>query len=251
SFLLFGCGRDAAEVGAPAAAPALAPVPAPAKKVDVSNLQKIEPSGVLEEGHKVQAVELESVNVEKVPDITREDAKNLSPVNRGRKRRTTTADNNATNSSPAVQTEPNLGEEPQMVIDVKAIAAKELFRVAKTPCYGDCKQYAVTIYDDGLVVMHGKKNVIRKGYYTQRIANLEQSELWQYFREATAEGLLRVYPAGEAAPADVPATVLTYLGVDGQPQAIRVYADAPEKLQRLFDLIEEMAESGAWQIAKG
>lgn len=250
SFLMFGCGRDTAGVGDDAAAPALAPASAPADrgaKRDNQEPQKA-PIETAERIGRDQMAPAEPMNA---PEVTMEDVRSLSPANRNGRNQNQTQ----TRAENAPQQQPSQFEMAQAqgsgVIDVDKIDAEQVFSVSKTPCYGDCKQYSVTLYNTGLVVFHAKKNVGRTGYYSMMLKNFSQSELMQYFRNATADGLQTVYPVGEATPADVPATVLRYPGVDGRIQAIKVYADAPEKLQQLFDLVEEMAEQEDWKLAKG
>lgn len=137
------------------------------------------------------------------------------------------------------------------VIDVNTIDAVEVFRVYTSPCYGNCKEYTVTLYNNGLLILNGKKNISREGFYSLQLENYQQSELMEAFRAATAEGLFTIYPVDEPVPADVPSTVLAYPGNDGKDQRIRVYADAPVALQDLFTLVEEMAETASWKAAKG
>lgn len=252
SFLLFGCGRDAAGVGEEtAAAPAIAPASAPATPGDKRNNQTPAkaPDVGAEEIGRDQMAPVEQMHA---PPVTREEAKRLSPVNRGKpaQNQSVTPANPTPDQSPSAQFELN-GGDPSAVVDVNKIEAEQVFNVSKTPCYGDCKQYAVTVYNNGLVILNGKKNVSRTGYFSLVLEDYPQSKLMDFFRDATADGLLKVYPAGKEAPVDVPATVLRYPGVNGLPQSIRVYGGAPEKLQRLFDLVEEMAEQADWKIAKG
>lgn len=134
-------------------------------------------------------------------------------------------------------------------ISIKEIEASEVFTVSKTPCYGDCKQYSLTVYSNGLVTLNAKKNLERKGLFATVPMGAERTNLLAQFRLATGAGLLTVYPAGESVAADIPATVLRFPGADGKAQNVRVYSDAPTALEELFTKVEMLVKTGDWQKA--
>ena len=134
-------------------------------------------------------------------------------------------------------------------LSVAAISSPEVFTVAKTPCYGDCEQYSLTVYADGLMVLDAKKNLDRSGLFAAVPSAGVRAELLNKFRSATGVRLLTVYPVEEKAPADVPATVLRYPGADGKRQSVKVYADAPAELEELFATVARQVEQADWQRA--
>lgn len=255
SVLLAGCGRDAAEVAAnPAAAPALAPATAPLPPTrDQGDLAKPEPSRI-DDADRIALPEPEPENP---PRLDRADAKAMTALNRNpaAPARATAPPAPVVPRSPAstqerISTDGGEGTPvPLKTFSAASAEATEVFRVSTTPCYGDCPRYELTVYHTGLLVLNGKKNFVRQGMYFQQLAPADRAELMARFEAATSGGLLTVYPEGEA-PLDVSATVLRYPGSDGFPQSIRVYAEAPEKLQQLLDRVLELAQADAWQPVK-
>lgn len=250
AFLMFGCGRDAAGVGNDAANPAIAPASAPA--TPGANRNNQDPVRAPEVGaQEIGRDQMAPADPIDAPVLTPEDGRAVTPFNRGGQNQPQTQ--TRTNPSPQPQTAQfELGPDGDYaMIEVDKIEATKVFSVSTSPCYGDCKQYSLTLYNNGLVLFNGKKNVARKGYYSAILSDYPQSKLMAHFRDATAEGLQTIYPIGEAVAPDVPSTVLRYPAVDGREQSISVYADAPEKLQQLFDFVEEMIAREDWKLAKG
>ncbi len=244
-----GCGRDA-RTGTDFAAP-----PAAAPAYQPSNDDGTEPLKEPTEGAGIKAESADPAPEDLRQPLNPEDSKKISPATRGKREETNTLSaqqaGGATPGNPqAINEEKKTMALPE-IVNVNKIDAVEVFRVYTSPCYGDCKEYTLTLYNNGLVILNGKKNLSREGFYSTVLENYQSSDLMTAFRTATSEGLFTIYPVDEPVPADIPSTVLVYPGNDGKEQSIRVYADAPETLQALFDFVEKMAETATWTAAKG
>lgn len=55
-----------------------------------------------------------------------------------------------------------------------------LASVERTPCFGRCATYKLSIYQSGYAVYHGKRNVKNVGYFSTRIAKEQTEQLRQY-----------------------------------------------------------------------
>lgn len=243
TFFLFGCGRDSTGIAEDRAlTTAAAPAATPANAYDKRNpTDPVKPTG--QSDTQVGRDQMAPVESMREGTASPEDVARYSGAGRpagGTERRAGTTEN------PPKQFELKLNEGPVMISKIEAPA---VFTVAKTPCYGECKQYSLTVHNNGLVVLNAKKNLDRKGFYTVALSTIDSAKMLELFRRATASGLLTVYPAGEEIAADIPSTKLEYAGVNGLPQVIRVYSDAPAALQTLFDEAEKLAEKGDWKLA--
>ncbi|MFT7121064.1 MAG: hypothetical protein ACJAZ9_001242 [Neolewinella sp.] len=246
--LFFACGRDTTNVGdATDLASTPAPASAPAQnisKLDGKDVPRAPDTGaeVIGRDQMAPADDYHPGTADQA-EARRMTAVNPRKVSGGEARTVVTGQ-----QAPPKQMELPKATFPD-VIDVSEVKAAEVFSVRKTPCYGDCTQYEVTLYDNGLVVLEGKKNVDKKGFYSVILPNYQQSDLMNAFRKATGQGLLTLYPEGETVPADLPATILSYPGSNGRAQNIKVYSEAPEQLDALFAFVEEMVAKDDWKQA--
>lgn len=153
----------------------------------------------------------------------------------------------ATRKSPEMMTSPPA----QAGVSVASIMEPSVFKISKTACYGNCKQYILELHEGGLLVLQGKRNVRHEGWNTQRMMRFKYQDLMKEFQEITASELADVYPGTEEVPADLPATVLRFADADGQERSVRVYDldAAPEPLAAFLQKLEDMVENGIWDKA--
>lgn len=139
----------------------------------------------------------------------------------------------------------------QAGVSVASIVEPSVFKISKTACYGNCKQYKLELHKGGLLVMEGKRNVRHEGWNTQRMMSFKYQDLMKEFQALTASELADVYPDAEEVPADLPATVLRFADADGQERTVRVYDldAAPEPLAAFLQKLEDMVENGIWDKA--
>lgn len=243
--LLTGCGRDTTGMNDQTVTTAAAPASnasGPAAKRNQTELAKPDLTGEVQVGRDAMAPADDFRNNQGTAD--REEARRMGPgSNRNGSTGGQQLDGTGTPQAAPAQFElkDNMGP-----ISIKDIKEQEVFTVSKTPCYGDCKQYSVTFYANGLMTLNAKKNLDREGLFCVVPMAAQRTNLEAQFRRAVGAGLVTVYPEGETVAADIPATVLRYPGADGRRQSVKVYSDAPTALEELFRMVEAIVEKGDW-----
>lgn len=251
SFLVFGCGRETTAItDGPALTTSPAPAAAPREPVDKNGQDKLRYDPSLEDARKESVGREKMAPVESMLEGTAdpEDVARYS----GARRPAASAPSPSTDRRASERNnrpDPYASSAKKGPVTIADITTPAVFEVSKTPCYGDCKQYSLTLHGNGLAVLNARKNLNRTGYYTTRLPPSEADKMTDLFRRVTAGGLQTVYPAGEV-PADLPATKLEYAGANGLPQVVRVYSNAPADLQQLFDMAEQLVVNGDWQRAE-
>ena len=77
----------------------------------------------------------------------------------------------------------------------------------KFPCFGQCQEYKISSYDDGILILEGKNNVEKKGVYFTQINAVQLSSL-----KNKAASIMAATPLLSSAPSNVkPLAVITPL----------------------------------------
>jgi hypothetical protein len=127
-----------------------------------------------------------------------------------------------------------------------------LVTLERTPCYGECPVYQVSIAGDGAVEFAGKRFVAHLGLATAKVSSERVDSLLRALETGGYFGFADLYVAGSPAcgyyAADAP-TVITSVTAGGRTKTIRHdygCAGAPAALIRLERLIDEVAGTGRW-----
>ena len=127
-----------------------------------------------------------------------------------------------------------------------------LVTLERTPCYGECPVYQVSIAGDGRVEFAGKRYVAHLGLATAQVSVERADWLLRTLEAEGYFGFANLYVADSPAcgyyAADAP-TVITSVTAGGRTKMIRHdygCAGAPAGLIRLERLIDEVAGSGRW-----
>ena len=116
----------------------------------------------------------------------------------------------------------------------------------RTPCFGTCPVYSLTIHGDGTVVYEGKDFVEVKGTAETTMSQGKVDKLLSEFDKADYFSLKDGYT--ERTITDAP-TVITSITIDGKSKTIEHYRgdlSAPDKLSELEDKIDTIVESQQW-----
>jgi len=120
----------------------------------------------------------------------------------------------------------------------------------RTPCFGTCPAYKLTVYGDGRVVYEGNMFVAVEGQQTTTISQDAVQELVAALENTEFFSLEDDY----SAPAtDLPSTITT-VTLDGQSKTINHYGvcgysdidTAPKELCDLENKIDEITNSAQW-----
>jgi hypothetical protein len=114
-----------------------------------------------------------------------------------------------------------------------------LIRMEKTPCYGKCPVYTLSIGQDGRGVFEGKENTDYTGLYTFRLRRAQIDELHEAFERA---GFFSMEDKYHAYVTDLPTVYLTYRS-GGKEKKIMDYYGAPQELKDLENQVETLVLS--------
>ncbi len=131
----------------------------------------------------------------------------------------------ATSNSAATQvreqtvTPPAVVEEATEPLEEPSYASKlgddsVFFSLERTPCFGTCPTYKITIFQDGSAVYEGRRFAPREGRYTGRVDAATMKALKE---EAEARGFFAMDDVYDRPVTDLPSVI------------IRVHADARDK----------------------
>lgn len=125
---------------------------------------------------------------------------------------------------------------------------RPVFTLSKTPCYGKCPQYSLTLTNDRQLILDAINHMDKKGKYSIRLNAREYNSLLMGLDSLNLQTLPAVYPQDtKRIPADIQATVLRYPNDTGnEEKKVEIYSDAPEKLASFLTRFEAMVERKDW-----
>ncbi|MBC6993106.1 DUF6438 domain-containing protein [Neolewinella lacunae] len=240
-FLCFSCNRDLTD-GSGTAGPAFAQ-PTPNTTAGLRAGQKT-PEALAGSPEREMTETPAAASPEELPDPA--EAKRMGPG-----RTTPVVRDRSATTAPQAGQKSNTGTAPVGggAVVVSKIQAPQVFEVYTTPCYGNCPEYTLRLFEGGLLVLDAKKGLRQQGLHTQQLQFFQYSDLVEQFNRLAAADLAPVYPTTEI-PTDIPATVLRYTDAKGKEQKIKVYVDAPEALASFLAEVTQLPKEGIWDPAK-
>jgi signal transduction histidine kinase len=127
-------------------------------------------------------------------------------------------------------------------------ASTVLITLERTPCFGSCPSYKLTIRGDGSVVYQGQSNVAVEGRHEAAISQEKVQELLAEFERVDYYSFKNEYHDPFASITDFPTTI-TSLTLDGRRKTVRHYhgdMSAPGELTALEFKIDEITNSEQW-----
>jgi uncharacterized protein DUF6438 len=109
----------------------------------------------------------------------------------------------------------------------------------RTPCFGSCPDYSLTVYGNGTVIYDGRNFVAVTGRQSSTISQDNVHELVTMFY---AMGYFSIKDEYSAPVTDLPTTT-TSIAIDGRYKHVVNYYGAPEKLIDLENKIDEIART--------
>ncbi len=113
----------------------------------------------------------------------------------------------------------------------------------KSPCFGSCPVFNLTLYDKGVLEYHGIQNVEKLGYYTRIIPVKAYNKLIETFEAADLDQFDDDYPNQIV---DFPTFKITFHSEDGE-KTISGNEMLPEAVRKLVDLFSEYGDQGEWE----
>jgi len=110
------------------------------------------------------------------------------------------------------------------------------FFLERTPCFGACKAYRISVYRSGYARYEGRSNVEKEGMHEGRIG---QDTLATLLKEAEAMGFFNLQDSYDGQVTDLPSTIVRIVTKDkdkrvlarvGTPPAFKAYVEQVETL---------------------
>jgi hypothetical protein len=112
----------------------------------------------------------------------------------------------------------------------------------RTPCFGFCPDYSLTIFGNGTVIYEGRNFVETTGQKVTTISREDVRMLVNEFYEIDYFSLKDEYTDQVT---DLPTTT-TSIRIDGRFKQVVDYYGAPEHLRNLEDTIDDVTKSYVW-----
>ncbi len=118
----------------------------------------------------------------------------------------------------------------------------KIIEIYKSPCFGKCPVYTLSIYDNGLATYEGKINTDLKGMNQRFLSDTEFSSIKAAFKKSNWMSLKDNYPSGVS---DLPKKVITY---HTKEQSKKVVGDMklPEVVNAIVLQLDAIAKNGNW-----
>ena len=137
---------------------------------------------------------------------------------------------------------PNEGDDYYEMVE-KEIPTNAIARIQRTPCFGRCPIYTITVYEDNRVEYFGKKFTPREGLYTAEVSEEIIEKLITYANEIGYFEMKNVYD--QQSVTDVPSTITSLRNEEGLKTVVDRF-NAPEELIRFEKFFDSLFEELEW-----
>ena len=115
--------------------------------------------------------------------------------------------------------------------------------MGKSPCFGTCPYYTLTIYEKGIASFEGKKDVDKMGMHTKKLTSKEYEGIKRAFESSNFFELQDEYPSNVS---DLPKTTITY-HKNGKSKSVKGDdMSRPSIVLGLDNLLSQIAMSDGW-----
>lgn len=114
--------------------------------------------------------------------------------------------------------------------------------IERTPCFGICPTYTMTIYSDGYVEYNGTRGVDMIGEYTTTISD---KELKNFETQATAIGFMELEESYDGMITDLPSTTTVIVLNGVRKQVYRRY-NYPQRILIFEKCFDDLLKSEKW-----
>ena len=238
--LLLGCNRQVNRIDSAGGAAATSTVsaPAPTDRTPQDRSQQMQPEVVRETEVNPQPATMKPGEEDKKPVS----ASSMNP-NWEKRKRAQTSREQLTAPTPDRETPP--GE--MAPVDARKLSAPALFQLRKTPCYGDCPVYRISVLESEVAILDAKKGTVKNGHQVRELSHFDYTDLITQFRKVAGMELADRYPEEGEMPVDLPYTELTFTDGEGKPRVIEVYGGAPEPVAEFIETLEALATGYGWK----
>lgn len=159
-------------------------------------------------------------------------------VTESEKVETSTATTEIEGSEERVKSDVENGPEGELDKGMIVPPAGQLVSLKRTPCFGRCPIYRVTIMENGELVYEGKRFVEKLGTYSGLITGQDVENIIKKINEV---GYFKMEEAYDVPIADFP-TCVTSVNLDGKSKSIMNKQGAPPELKAFELYIDSLLE---------
>jgi len=116
-------------------------------------------------------------------------------------------------------------------------------RIQRTPCFGRCGIYTLTVYKSGFVRYRGEKWVEKEGIYETRVSPAVLNQLMTFANEINYFELENEYDNKNVT--DLPATITSLRNKEGIKTVVNRY-DGPKELSEFEKYFDSLFDSVNW-----
>lgn len=140
-------------------------------------------------------------------------------------------------------TPPNYGDE---VAEYQGMQLSDsvFARIQRTPCFGRCGIYTLTVFESGLVRYKGEKWVEKEGVYEAKVSPKVLDDLRDFAKRINYFELDHEYD--NKSVTDLPATITSVRNEEGIKTVINRY-DGPKKLSEFEQFFDSLFTSLDWK----
>lgn len=159
----------------------------------------------------------------------------------------TTASTSATPVKEQVVTPPAVVEEASEPMEEQENATKLgndsiFFSLERTPCFGTCPTYKVTIYQDGTAVYEGRRFAPREGRYS---GHVDAATMKALAEEAEARGFYAMDDVYDKPVTDLPSVIIR-VHTDGKDKQVVGRVGPPQAFKNFTQKAEELLANIEW-----
>lgn len=118
--------------------------------------------------------------------------------------------------------------------------------IVKSPCFGKCPTYNMTIYSDGFVELNGIRDIDLIGKFT---AQLTEAQVQNFRIRANRTGFMDMKDSYDCSITDVPSATST-INLNGVTKSVFRRCDFPPSILKFEELFDELLKIKKWTAAK-
>ena len=124
------------------------------------------------------------------------------------------------------------------------IPADAIARIQRTPCFGRCPVYTLTVFKDGRVEYFGKRNTPREGRYESKVSESVLKDLMTMAKDFGFFSLNNTYD--KEAIIDLPSTITSVRNENGLKTVVNRF-DGPKELRSFEKAFDSLFEGIEWK----
>ena len=132
---------------------------------------------------------------------------------------------------------------PTVPKETKDLQADSIyFTMERTPCFGTCPAYKLTIYDDGSALYEGRRFAPREGRY---IGKVDPSKMEALYDMASSRGFFGMEDLYDSNITDLPSVIIR-VHAHGQDKQVRSRHGAPQAFKTFAQEAEQALADVEW-----